>query len=301
MGPSPASALSRDEALGVIAPLRDDIEQHLARLLDAADDPVSQAMHDSTLGSGKRVRPLLLVLATQELGGHVASAMDLACAVEMVHSASLILDDLPCMDNAQTRRGQPTVHRRFGEDIAMLGAIALLTRAFAVIAQAPGIDGHLRTLMVARLANAVGMQGLVKGQYRDLHENPKHPSPRELRTSNRLKTGVLFEATLDIAALLSGADDRTRAALSEFAEELGQAFQLCDDLLDDLPVQGKDTGQDRGKTTLVSLLGKDAGRRQLNAHLERADAHLADAFGPDSLISSFMHQLFEPALRSSST
>jgi len=290
----PAQSVSQEDIACTLAPLRDDIERRLALLLgEAEQDQIGQAMRDSTLAPGKRVRPLLLLMAARELGAPTPPALDLACAVEMVHSASLVFDDLPCMDNAELRRGRLTTHRRYGEDIAMLAAIALLTRAFSVVASTPRIDGELRSQMVARLADAVGTQGLVKGQYKDLRDGCAR-SAGDIHASNRLKTGVLFEATLDIAALLTGASPNTRRELASFANELGQAFQLCDDLLDDSPVQGKDVGKDRGKTTLVALLGKDAARRQLLAHLDQADMHLTAVFGEQGEISRFMRKLFEP-------
>lgn len=295
MGPMPAKSVSQDDTACTLVPLREDIDHHLRKLLgDDDQDQVGQAMRDCTLAPGKRVRPLLLLMTARELGAPMHPALDLACAVEMVHSASLVFDDLPCMDNAELRRGRPTVHRQYGEDIAMLAGIALLTRAFSVIASAENVDGQMRSRMVARLADAVGTQGLVKGQYRDLRDASAR-SARDITASNHLKTGVLFEATLDIAAMLAGADQRTRSELARFADELGQAFQLCDDLLDDSPFQGKDVGQDLGKTTLVSLLGKEAVRRELLNHLDRADNHLATVFGEDCLISRFMRKLFEPA------
>ncbi|UAW99948.1 polyprenyl synthetase family protein [Halopseudomonas nanhaiensis] len=291
----PAKSVSQDDITCTLVPLREDIDQHLAQLLgDDEQDQVSQAMRDCTLAPGKRVRPLLLLMAARELGAPMHAGLDLACAVEMVHSASLVFDDLPCMDDAALRRGRPTVHRQYGEDIAMLAGIALLTRAFSVIAGAQNVDGQVRSRMVARLADAVGTQGLVKGQYRDLRDASAR-SASDISASNRLKTGVLFEATLDIAAMLAGANQSVRDELARFADELGQAFQLCDDLLDDSPTQGKDVGKDQGKTTLVSLLGKDAVRRELLSHLDRADAHLEAVFGEDCLISRFTRRLFEPA------
>lgn len=139
MGPMPAQSVSQEDTTCTLAPLRDDIERHLATLLgEAEQDQVSQAMRHSTLAPGKRVRPLLLLMAARELGAPTQPALDLACAVEMVHSASLVFDDLPCMDDAELRRGRPTTHRRYGEDIATLAAIALLTRAFSIVASTPG-------------------------------------------------------------------------------------------------------------------------------------------------------------------
>ncbi|WP_213881520.1 polyprenyl synthetase family protein [Pseudomonas sp. dw_358] len=274
---------------------REDIEARLVQLLPAIGnerDLVAQAMRDCTLAPGKRMRPLLLLLAARDLGCQDKAALDMACAIEMVHAASLVLDDMPCMDDAQLRRGQPTTHKRYGEDVAILAAIALLSRAFGVVAAAAGISPLVRTQLVATLANAVGMQGLVRGQFEDLREGTRPRSAEEISLTNDLKTGVLFSATLEMACLLAGADEPTRTALQGFALELGQAFQLYDDLQDNCADSAKDQGKDAGKSTLVALLGEACVRRRLTAHLQQAQGFLGQVFAEEQPISGYVRGVF---------
>lgn len=279
--------------------VRDEIEARLAQLLPAPGnerDLVALAMRDSALAPGKRMRPMLLVLAARGLGCPGEQAVELGCAVEMVHAASLVLDDMPCMDNAQLRRGQPTTHLSYGEDVAILAAIALLSRAFGVVAGASGLPAGTRTQLVATLANAVGMQGLVRGQFEDLREGAAPRSAEQIAVTNDLKTGVLFGATLQMAALLGNADENTTQALQGFALELGQAFQLYDDLQDNCADNAKDTGKDAGKSTLVALLGEARVRERLHSHMERAMAYLQQVFGAEQAISSYVAGIYRRVL-----
>lgn len=275
--------------------LRDTIDRRLSDLLvgtEADSGPLIHAMRTSTLAAGKRIRPMLLVLAARSLGHDSPALLDLGCAVEMVHTASLILDDLPCMDNASLRRGQPSLHRRVGEDVATLSAVALLTRAFALIAAVPDLPGAVRTQMVGYLAEAVGTQGLSRGQYEDLHDSCRLRPPADLALTNYLKTGILFEAALRMAARIAGADGPTENTLRHFALELGQAFQLFDDLTDGCADQGKDPHQDTGKATLVALLGTASARLRLAGHLAEAERQLAAIYEVDQPLRQFMGGLF---------
>lgn len=275
--------------------VRDEIEHRLGQLLPAVGnerDLVARAMRDSTLAPGKRMRPMLLVLTARGLGCPAEQAVELGCAIEMVHAASLVLDDMPCMDNAQLRRGQPTTHVRYGEDVAILSAVALLSRAFGVAAGVQGLAAAVRAQVVATLANAVGMQGLVRGQFEDLREGARPRSAEEIAVTNDLKTGVLFGATLQMAALLGNADAATSSALQGFALELGQAFQLYDDLQDNCADTAKDQGKDQGKSTLVALLGEARVRERLHAHLQRAQDYLGQVFGEEQEISCYVAGIF---------
>ena len=274
--------------------LRDRLVVRLEALLPMAEgeeDPVGLAMRACLLSPGKRIRPMLLVLAGQGLGSDGSALVDLGCATEMVHGASLILDDLPCMDNAQLRRGQPTIHRQFGEDVAVLAAVALLAEAFRLVASTPSVPAEARAQLVARLADASGMRGLVKGQYRDLHADPRLRSAQAVATTNALKTGALFEATMLMAAVVAKADERATTELSLFAQALGQAFQHYDDLIDESGGTGKDAGQDRGKTTLIALLGAETVRWRLGSQLEQAERHLAAVFPPEQPIRRYVEAL----------
>ncbi|PJZ07562.1 geranylgeranyl pyrophosphate synthase [Pantoea rodasii] len=283
-----------------LLPLHQTLQAHLERLLPAGQptDQVRAAMRAGALAPGKRIRPLLLLLAARDMGCDVQQhgIFDLACAVEMVHAASLILDDIPCMDNAQMRRGRPTVHREFGENVAILAAIALLSRAFEVIATAPGLAASQKSEAIAELSSAVGLQGLVQGQFQDLHQGAQHRSPEAIALTNELKTSVLFRATLQMAAIAADATPQMRQKLSYFAQDLGQAFQLLDDLADGYKHTGKDINQDQGKSTLVQMLGTDGAERRLRDHLRSADEHLACACHRGMATRQYMHALFNQQL-----
>lgn len=272
------------------------IEERLDQLLpDSGNerDLVALAMRESTLAPGKRMRPVLLMLAAEGLGHKGTSGLDLGCAVEMIHAASLVLDDMPCMDNASLRRGRPTVHLKFGEDVAILTAIALLSRAFGVIAAISDLAPGIRTQLVEVAANAVGMQGLVRGQFQDLRDGQQLRSPEDIATTNNLKTGVLFAAIVDMAWLISDAAETHRPTLRTFAMELGQAFQMYDDLRDTCTESNKDQGKDVGKSTFVALYGEARVREQLRVHLTNADHHLRNVYGDSHMIASYMKMVFK--------
>ncbi|MCQ4311329.1 polyprenyl synthetase family protein [Pseudomonas stutzeri] len=279
----------------MLSALRTRVDDRLDQRLPPcpAHDLIGLAMRDGTLAPGKRIRPLLLLLALQDLQQEqtVDAALDLACALEMVHAASLFLDDMPCMDNAELRRGRPTIHLQFGEDIAVLSSVALLSHAFSIAASAEGIGDSLRNHLVRLLAQATGAQGLVRGQYHDLREGHRVRPLEAIAHTNRLKTCPLFTAALGFAALLGAADVSRTCHLNGFATELGLAFQLLDDLADGLTPQqtGKDTGKDRGKSTVVALLGPEAAHQHLEEHLARAEQHLIDT----GLGGGYLAQLLE--------
>lgn len=277
--------------------LREALQNRLDQLLPAGEqqDLVFTAMREGTLASGKRVRPLLLILAARDLGCAVEQPglLDLACAVEMVHAASLMLDDIPCMDNALLRRGRPTIHTQYGESVAILAAVALLSRAFGVVVEAQSLPPLCKTQAVAELSLAVGSQGLVQGQYLDLSEGSRARSSEAILLANELKTSRLFDASLQMAAIVAGSSLQTRQRLRCFAQDLGQAFQLMDDLSDGLSNTGKDANQDSGKSTLVALLGAEAVHQKLREHLRSADEHIASACHRGLSTRHFMHAWFD--------
>ncbi len=280
-----------------VAQLRRRIDRRLAELLPGAQaegDQLGLAMRSAVLSPGKRIRPLMLVLAARELGARESAVLDLGCALELVHAASLVLDDMPCMDDAALRRGEPTVHRRFGEDVAVLTSVALLSLAYRIIASAAELPPVLRGELVAVLADAVGADGLVRGQYEDLRQGNQPREAHEVAGTNQRKTGVLFAAALEMAARAAAATEAERQALRELAGELGQAFQLYDDLCDSDPATAplKDTGKDAGKSTLVALLGPEAARWRLRQHVQRVEARAQAVFGADSGLSQLVQQLF---------
>lgn len=279
--------------------LREQIEQALQRALPAAgsrNDPLTAAMRAAVLGGGKRMRPLLLLLVARDLGCHAPALLDAACAVELVHAASLILDDLPCMDDASLRRGQPTVHRAFGEHVAILASVALLSRAFKLLSAAPGLSPAVRSRLVGALADTVGAQGLVRGQFLDLHDNPQR-SLDDIAETNELKTGVLLGLSVEMAAIIAQADERVLQALRAFASSAGQAFQIKDDLLDtaDSAITGKDAHQDAGKMTFSATLGTERTAGRLADHLREADGFLSDALGSKQRTRQLVGALFRTA------
>ena len=299
-------ALAPDEGHdphGLLA-LRERVEERMAFLLAESGDQadlLGAAMRAGALGAGKRMRPLLVMLVARDLGCNSPALVDVACAVEMVHAASLVLDDLPCMDNAQLRRGKPAVHVQYGEDVAILASVALLSRAFGVLAGAVDIPPVTRTRLVAKLAETVGTQGLVRGQFQDLHGGAR--TLDAIATTNELKTGVLIGVAVDMAAIICQADERVASSLRAFALAAGHAFQIRDDLID-LPGKdialtgmesGKDTGQDLGKATVLASLGVEETQRRLARHLHEAHQHLVAALGPKAATCLFVDSLFAPS------
>lgn len=287
-----------DPWLTEIETIRREFEERIAQLLADSGDPadlLAQAMRAGTLGAGKRMRPLLLMLVARDLGCSSPALVDIACAVEMVHAASLILDDLPCMDDAMLRRGQPTIHVQFGEDVAILASVALLSRAFGILATAPDIAPLVRARLVAKLSETVGPRGLVRGQFEDLRSGGQRTA-EQIAATNELKTGVLLGVSVDMAAILAETDDCVAQSLRAFALAAGHAFQIRDDFQDDpandSAVTGKDTGKDIGKATLISALGFDEARQRLAAHLDDADRYLTDAIGSKQRTRRFVDTLF---------
>jgi geranylgeranyl diphosphate synthase type II len=277
--------------------LRQQLEERIARhLMQSPEqaDLLTLAMRAGALGAGKRMRPLLLMLVARDLGCDSTALVDVACAVEMVHAASLILDDMPCMDNAMLRRGEPTIHVRFGEDVAILAAIGLLSRAFGILAAAQEIPAAIRARLVVKLSETVGDQGLVKGQFLDLRGERR--TAAEIAVTNELKTGVLLGVAVDMAAIIAESDDCVAQSLRAFALAAGQAFQIRDDFQDgpgnDSAHTGKDTGKDLGKPTFVNTLGHDEARRRLDRHLIDAERHLHAALGGAGHTRRFVAGLF---------
>ena len=276
--------------------LKATFEERLRQVMGEADpaDLLHTAMREAALGAGKRMRPLLMMLLARDLGCHPAGMLDAACAVELVHAASLILDDMPCMDDAMLRRGRHTIHVRFGEDVAILAAISLLSRAFGLVATAPGIPADARTRMSSTLANAIGTKGLAMGQYQDLRSGRGERSSDDIAVTNELKTGMLFDVAVNMATVIAGVGDSVVLPLKRFAKAAGQAFQIRDDLLDglDSTVTGKDTGNDAGKATIVLTLGVEEAQRQLAFLVQESDRHLVGALGEPAQTRMFIKALF---------
>jgi geranylgeranyl diphosphate synthase type II len=261
----------------IVAAGKASIEARLHELVPSEDvhpEVLHRAMRYSLLAGGKRIRPLLTLQVAVDFGSSLRAALDPACAVEMIHTASLILDDMPCMDDAALRRSNPANHRVFGEDVAMLAATSLLNRAFAVVAECEHLDAGVRVSLVRMLAEAVGSNGIIAGQFSDLHADwAGCDDPAMLLQMYGQKTGALFVAAVEAGARVAGVDEAWVEAVRRFAVNLGLAFQILDDLLDRFGTAdhlGKDAGQDEEKTTLVSFLGPDQARVEVCRYVQSA-------------------------------
>lgn len=280
-----------------IEALRTRVDRRLAELSPApgtAPDRLVEAVRYSLLAPGKRFRPMLTLLAAEAFGAADGVALDAACAFEMIHAASLVLDDLPAMDDAGLRRGLPTIHRAYDEATAILAGVGLLNQAYAVIAADAALPGELRAEIVGRAAEAVGFMGLVAGQARDLLDRDRLRDMAALDRLNHEKTGVLIIAAAQVGARIGGADLAAVEQVGEFARRVGLAFQIRDDLIDvegSVEAAGKDVGQDASMTTAVSALGVSGARAAMDAHLAAAEAALAAA-GGGGLLGPYAGRLF---------
>ncbi len=240
------------------------VDARLPELLPPAGErpeKVHEAMLYAAASPGKRLRPVLALAVAEMFGGAAPQTLDLACAIEMVHACSLILDDLPMMDDAELRRGRTTTHRVYGEAVALLASYGLLNRAYSIFAERVH---HLRLKrytsedLIHLLTEAVGSRGLIGGQALDLESEKESLDLGRLEFIHSHKTGALFTAAAELGAMAADARRSELAVVTRYAKNLGLAFQIADDLLDVLASReetGKDSGQDEGKTTFVSLLG----------------------------------------------
>jgi geranylgeranyl diphosphate synthase type II len=262
------------------------LEDALARALppETAWPPtIHRAVRYSLFAGGKRVRPLLVLAAGEAVGGSLEELMPLALAAEMIHTYSLIHDDLPCMDDDDLRRGKPTAHKVFGEAIAVLAGDALLTRAFHLMAEMPtewnGDRVRRRLRAIALLGEAAGTTGLIGGQVEDLESEGRPVAPDALERLHRAKTGALLAACVSGGALLGGAGEEDLARLRGYGSAIGLAFQVVDDVLDATePAErlGKTAGKDRrsDKATYVRVHGLEGARRRADELLAEAEAAL---------------------------
>ena len=268
---------------------------------DGCPTRLREAMRYSLLAPGKRLRPMLVLLAAEACGGAIEAAMPAACAVEMVHAYSLIHDDLPAMDDDDLRRGRPTNHRVFGEAVAVLAGDALLTEAFAVLSADCGLAAERRLAAIRELAVAAGAEGMVGGQTADILAEGAEADPRRVESIHRRKTGALLRACVRIGAILAGADARALASLSAYGEAIGLAFQIADDLLDELgntQVTGKSAQRDRerGKSTYPAALGVERARQLLRELLEQGLAALGEFGASAEPLREIARRVVERAL-----
>jgi len=262
------------------------VDAALERWVPAESAPpatIHRAMRYSLFAGGKRVRPLLALAAAEAVAGEVPGIESAACTLEMVHTYSLIHDDLPALDNDDLRRGRPTCHKVFGDAMAILAGDALLTLAFQVLAQLE-IDAARCARLVEELAVAAGtVGGMIGGQVNDLEGEGRPPDAQLLESIHRAKTGALLRASVRMGAIYAGADEAQLAALSRYGEHTGLAFQIVDDILDvEQPSEalGKTAGKDaaQGKITFPAVYGIAESRRMAEQERLRAHAEL-DPFG----------------------
>ncbi len=262
----------------------DRVTVALDQLIPPAQGPeadLMRAMRHSALANGKRMRPFYVIEAGAMFDAPEKSLLRAAAALECVHCYSLVHDDLPCMDDDDFRRGQPTVHKAFDEATAVLAGDALLTLAFKILASdETHNDANVRLKLIERLAHASGAQGMVGGQMIDMLETE---SPRDLNTitrMQRLKTGALISYSLEAAGIIGGASEAERNALHGFAHDLGLAYQIADDLLDATGNEaevGKPlrTDEAAGKANFVTLLGVEQAGERVRLLAAQAKQHLA--------------------------
>src|SRR5580692_4657072 len=245
------------------------------------DNPptIHRAMRYSLFAGGKRIRPLLAIAAAEAISDAPVGIESAACVLEMIHTYSLIHDDLPALDNDDLRRGRPTCHKVFGDAMAILAGDALLTLAFEVLAKLENVDAERRIRLVAELATASGtVGGMIGGQVNDIEGEGKHPNAHLLESIHRAKTGALLRASVRMGGIYAGATGNQLDALTKFGEHIGLAFQIVDDVLDveqSSEALGKTAGKDaqQKKITFPAVYGIERSREM--AETERLEAHLA--------------------------
>jgi geranylgeranyl diphosphate synthase type II len=263
------------------------VDVELDRRVPSEDTPpqtIHRAMRYSLFAGGKRIRPILCIEAARTISDSPHGVETVACALEMVHTYSLIHDDLPALDNDDYRRGKPTCHKMFGEAMAILAGDALLTHAFHVIAGKEDVESERRASMTLELATAACTpDGMVAGQVADLEGEGKTPKPQLLESIHRAKTGALLRASVRIGGIYAGANPGQLQMLSRYGEHIGLAFQIVDDVLDieqSSEALGKTAGKDakQHKVTFPAVYGMEQSRRM--ADQERSRAHQAlEIFG----------------------
>ncbi|MBX3276694.1 MAG: polyprenyl synthetase family protein [Acidobacteria bacterium] len=262
------------------------LEAALAEAIPSSDDPhagrLDRALHDAVFPGGKRWRPMLALIGARIVGGSLEAGLPAACAVEFLHTSSIVLDDLPSMDDASMRRGRPALHVIYGESLALLAALALLNESYALLlraAAAGGAPGAAEKL-VGEAAHAIGVRGMIGGQASDLIA----AQCADALPSRSWKTNTLLRLTMTCGAMACGAGERETIALARFGECLGTAYQICDDLLDELAASeatGKPSGQDarHARPSYVRELGIAEAHRFAVNTIEEGKRGLHEQFG----------------------
>ncbi len=239
--------------------------------------PLHQAVRHAVLAPGKRLRPLLLLAVLRYFNQDEMQGLNIACAIETVHAASLVFDDLPCMDDDNERRAQPATHHKYGESVAILAGISLLTSSYAMISTAPIADKAISLAIVTLLSDTIGTQGLSLGQSIDLSGSKTGPDIHDL------KTGVLFKAAVRSGCLIAGASASDTTHLMQYAHFLGLAFQLCDDLKD----------VEKSENNLADVMGETQARHLLKDYKEQALLSLKHGNGDITILKEFLDVFLE--------
>ena len=261
------------------------MEEALEHYLPGEDNipaDIYKAVRYSVFNGGKRIRPILCLAAAEAVGGDLGPAIPVACALELIHTYSLIHDDLPAMDNDDFRRGKPTCHKVFGENMAILAGDALLTEAFVLLSRAEKVrlSAERRLAVIQEIAQAAGICGMVGGQALDVLSGKSASDEDTLYEIHRRKTGALIVAAVKSGAIIFNARKDKIQALAEYGINVGLAFQIADDILNvegDRELMGKETGSDAAhdKLTYPSLMGMDVAKEKLAKYIEAAEASLS--------------------------
>jgi geranylgeranyl diphosphate synthase, type II len=255
------------------------VESALNRWVPSETTPpqnIHRAMRYSLFAGGKRIRPVLCMSAARTVSDNVAGVEDAACTLELIHTYSLIHDDLPALDNDDLRRGRPTCHKVFGDAMAILAGDSLLTLAFEVLSKAQALSAERRVALAAELSTASGtVRGMIGGQVHDIEGEGQLPTAELLEAIHRAKTGALLRASVRMGAICAGACPEQYDALSQYGEHVGLAFQIVDDILDvEQPSEalGKTAGKDaqQGKITFPAVYGVDRSKEMADVELARA-------------------------------
>ena len=279
-----------DAEAGKVASEVDDFFQRLLPATGDTREQLFEAMRHAAIGGGKRLRPLLTVAASKPFAISRERAVRVGCAIEAIHVYSLIHDDLPCMDDADLRRGKLSVHKAFDEAVAVLAGDSLHALAFEILAHPATIDDPwVRSDLVLELAQAAGPTGMAGGQMMDLVAEGQQLDLPAITRLQQLKTGALIEYSVEAACIMAKLPAEARTPYRGYARNIGLAFQIADDLIDhsgDAAAAGKPTRKDAhaGKATFVSLLGEDRARQQASFLVDQAVEHLADHGGEADLL-----------------
>ena len=286
---------NKELALSLLGEVKERVEEELEKIYPEDKSIASrlyEAMRYSLLSGGKRIRAALVVECCRMLGGEIEAALPFASAVEMIHTYSLIHDDLPCMDDDDMRRGKPTNHKVFGEAYATLAGDGLLTDAFAICAMNPHVSGDCAAAAVAILSGAAGSFGMVKGQAMDIYGEENRLSEEELVELHMGKTGAMICVSCQLGCLAAGysLDSETVDKITLFARNIGLVFQIIDDILDvtsTAEVLGKTIGSDadNNKTTFMSFFEVDEAKKYAEALTAEAIANIEDIEGSERLVA----------------